>query len=158
MWQPQRDLTSWYRYIFRSSASGLSACLTWNFMHEPQGVWVCLCVSLTTKCVQCLTMRKLPPSARGAGGVAGSWTAWGPPAGLSRHNLAVHGTQQQHQTHGSKHLAGSRPRDLEVQQHRCHWGEQNILQQQTKQSLRGDIITEFMLTNEVSSVLLRCDG
>lgn len=115
-------------------------------------------VGITTECVQCLTMRKAPPSARWAGGAAGSWTAWGPPAGLSRHNLAVHGTQQQHQTHGSKHLAGTCPGDLKVQQHRCHWGEQNILQQQTKWSLRGDIITEFMLTNEVSSALLRCDG
>lgn len=99
--------------------------------------------------VQCLTMRQPPPPACRAGGAAGSWTARGPPAGLGRHNLAVNGTQQQHQTHGSKHLAGTRPRDLQVQHHCCHWGEQNICQQQTKRSLRGAIITEFMLTNEV---------
>lgn len=105
--------------------------------------------------VRCLTMRKAPPPACRAGGAAGGWTARGPPAGLGRHNLAVHGTQQQHQTHGPKHLTGTRPGDLAVQQDRCHWGDGNIWQQQIKQSLRVAIRAEVMLTNEVS---LSCAG
>lgn len=103
-------------------------------------------------------IKTTPPPARGAAGAAASsWTAWGPTVGLSGNNLAVHGAQQQHETHGPKRLAGTRPGDLQVQRHRCHWGGENIWQQQTKPSLRGDIITEFMCTNEVSSVGLRCE-
>lgn len=78
--------------------------------------------------VQCLTVNPPPPAHR-TGRAAGSWTARGPTAGLSGHNLAVHGTQQQHQTHGPKHLAGTRPRDLQVEHHRRHCGEENIWQQ-----------------------------
>lgn len=68
------------------------------------------------KCAGRLTMREAPPPACRAGGAAGSRAARGPPAGFGRHNLAVHGAQQQHQTHGPKHLGGTRPGDLVVQQ------------------------------------------
>lgn len=79
----------------------------------------------------CSRIRQPPPSARGAGAGAGAGkgTGWGAPAGFCGHNLAVHRTQQQHQTHGPIHVTGAGRRHLRVEQHGCYCREQSTTPQ-----------------------------
>lgn len=84
--------------------------------------------------VRGLRARTAPPPARRAAAGAGKGARRGAPAGLCRHYLAVHGSQQQHQTHGPKHIAGASRRHVWVQQHGCHCSRRGTRPQQRKWS------------------------
>lgn len=71
-----------------------------------------------------LRVRTAPPPARRAAAGAGEGARRGAPAGLCGHNLAVHRSQQQHQTHGPKDITGARRRHVRVQQHGRHCSQQ----------------------------------
>lgn len=111
-------------------------------------------LSLKPQKRRCRPPPKPPSPACRAGARAGRRTARGAPAGFGWHDLAVHRTQQQHQTHGPAHVAHAGRRHLRVQQHCCHWGQ---TRKERLQRIRFGVVRNWteMIKQKYKSVVQR---